>query len=149
MVTASLATLRRSMCRSVALGSPPATTFNSVVGRGWCLSQISFDGSPDLVIEMANGARHFFSAEFDKARTDLNIKRVNDERKWVPELFRGQPPDPIVGTFRLNAGAPGYLMLEGVYEEQLIQANLRRGEMKFLLLEHGSHWIHDRLFWAR
>jgi hypothetical protein len=101
------------------------------------------------VIEMANGARRFFSAEFDKARTVWNFKRVNDERKSVPELFRGQPPDPIIGTFRLNAAVPGHLGLEGVFEGKPVPATLRRDEMRFMLLDHCLHWIHDRLFWAR
>jgi hypothetical protein len=108
-----------------------------------------FDASPDVVIEMANGTRHFFSAEFDKARTVVTLKRVNDERKWIPELFRGRPPDPIIGTFRLNAAVPGQLGLEGVFEGQPVQATLRRDDRRFLLLDHGFHWIHDRLFWAR
>ena len=108
-----------------------------------------FDGSPDLVIEMANDARRSFYAEFDKARTVLNLKRVNEERKWVPELFRGQPPDPVVGSFRLDARAPGHLLLEGVFEGQPVQANLRGNQIRFLLLDHGFHWTHDRLLWER
>jgi hypothetical protein len=108
-----------------------------------------FDGSPDLIIEMANGARRFFYAEFDQAQTVVNLRRVNDERKWIPELFRGRPADPLVCTFRLNAGVPGHLRLEGVLEGQSVQAKLRGDETRFLLLDHGFHWIHDRLFWAR
>src|SRR5262249_55419554 len=75
-----------------------------------------FDGSPDLVVELANGTHRFFHAEFDKTRTVLNVRRVNDDRKWIPEVFRGQPPDSIIGTLRLNAGVPGYLALEGIFE---------------------------------
>jgi uncharacterized membrane protein YphA (DoxX/SURF4 family) len=121
-------------------------------GRYWSRLMFEpdqFDGRTDLVIEMANGTRRFFYAEFDKARTVLNLRRANDERKWVPELFRGQPPDPIIGTFRLTVGTPGHLQLEGDFEGQRIQTHLRADEKRFLLLDHGFHWVHDRLFWAR
>ena len=83
------------------------------------------------------------------AKDTCQKQRVNDDRKWIPEFFRGHPPDPIIGTLRIDAAVPGYLGLEGIFEGVSVSATLRRDEMKFLLFEHGFHWIHDWLFWPR
>ena len=108
-----------------------------------------FDASPDFVIEMASGARRFFYAEFDNGATLAKLKPINDDRKWFPERFRGQPPAPVVANFRLDTSVPGHLLVEGDFEGQLVQALLRRTDPKFLLLDRGFHWINDRPCWTR
>jgi hypothetical protein len=109
-----------------------------------------FDASrPDFVVEMTSGVRRFFYAEFDNGATSVKLKPINDDRKWFPERFRGQPPAPVLADFRLNTPMPGHLMLEGDFEGQLVQASLRRTDTKFLLLDRGFHWINDRPFWTR
>jgi hypothetical protein len=108
-----------------------------------------YDAKPDLVVQMTSGVSRSFYADFDKRSTLVKLKAVDDDRLWFPERFRGQPPAPVIATLKLNSATPERLQMEGDFEGRVVQATLRRMEVKFVLQNCGFHWVNDRPCWTR
>jgi hypothetical protein len=95
--------------------------------------RVVFDYPKMIAVQLMSDNRRRFSLNLNEEERTIALTRF-DDKDWNSDLYYTRPQD-------------GVLMLEGMFEGEMIRARLRRAdEAEFLLRSRGFHWVNEYPF---
>lgn len=105
---------------------------------------VIFDSPGVMMVRRIDNSSARYGIDLDLEAGTMTLRDVGDA---IPPMFYLDPPEspgPPTYEWRVREGGEGQLELRGELDGQILELQLERSEVDFLLTSRGFHWINER-----